>query len=69
MRVEEEEFPNYSQQDATFLDLFIFIDALYVSGGSSARHQEHKIISGIVNCNDGVEKLVINLYTNYQDIS
>ena len=69
MRVEEEEFPNYSQQDATFLDLFIFIDALYVSGGSSVHHQEHKIISSIVNCNDRVERLVINLYTKYQDIS
>ena len=45
-------FPNYSQQDATFLDLFISTDALHVSGGSSAHHQEHKtlhITSGIVN--------------------
>ena len=25
--------PNYSQQDATFLDLFVFTDALHVSGG------------------------------------
>jgi hypothetical protein len=33
--------PNYSQQDATFLDLFIFTDAVHVSGGSSAHHQEH----------------------------
>ena len=33
--------PNYSQQDATFLDLFILTDALHVSGGSSAHHQEH----------------------------
>jgi len=33
--------PNYSQQDATFLDLFIFTDALNVSGGSSAHNQEH----------------------------
>jgi len=44
--------PNYSQQDATFLDLFIFADALYVSGGSSAHHQEHITVhraSGIVN--------------------
>jgi hypothetical protein len=44
--------PNYSQQDATFLDLFIFTDALHVSGGSSAHHQEHKIVHtalGIVN--------------------
>jgi hypothetical protein len=33
--------PNYSQQGAKFLDLFIFTDALQVSGGSSAHHQEH----------------------------
>ena len=26
-------FPNYNQQDATFLDLFISTDALHVSGG------------------------------------
>jgi hypothetical protein len=32
---------NYSQQDATFFDLFIFTDALHVSSGSSAHHQEH----------------------------
>ena len=44
--------PNYSQQDATFLDLFIFTDALHVSGGSSAHHQEHITVhttSDIVN--------------------
>jgi len=35
-------FPNYNQQDATFLDFFISTDAVYVSGGSSAHHQEHK---------------------------
>ena len=33
--------PNYNQQEATFLDLFISTDALHVSGGSSAHHQEH----------------------------
>jgi hypothetical protein len=32
---------NYSQQDATILDLFIFKDAVHVSDGSSAHHQEH----------------------------
>jgi len=35
-----------------FLNLFIFTDALHVSGGSSAHHQEHTTIhiaSGIVN--------------------
>jgi len=44
--------PNYSQQEATFLDIFIFTDALHVSGGSSAHHQEHitgHTASGIVN--------------------
>jgi len=33
--------PNYNQQDATFLNLFISTDALHVSGGSSAHRQEH----------------------------
>ena len=44
--------PNYNQQDATFLDLFISTDALHVSAGSSAHHQEHINVhtaSGIVN--------------------
>jgi len=43
--------PNYGQQDATFLDLFIFTNGLHVSGGSSAHHQEHVTVhtaSGIV---------------------
>jgi len=45
-------FPNYNRQNATFLDLIISTNALYVSGGSSAHHQEHKTVhtaSGIVN--------------------
>jgi hypothetical protein len=33
--------PNYSQQDATFSDLFISTEALHISEGSSAHHQEH----------------------------
>ena len=45
-------FPNYYQQDATFLiHLFISTDVLHVSGGSSAHHQEHTTLhtaSGIV---------------------
>ena len=44
--------PNYDQQDATFLDLFISTDAVHVSGISSAHHQEHITVhtaSGIVN--------------------
>jgi hypothetical protein len=32
--------PDYSQQDAKFIDSFLFTDALHVSGGSSAHHQE-----------------------------
>jgi len=39
-------FPNYNQQDATFLNLFISTDALHVSGRSSAHHQEHKTVHG-----------------------
>ena len=45
-------FPNYNQQDATFLDLFIPTYALHVSGGSCAHHQEHITVhtaSGTVN--------------------
>jgi len=52
MSVHRNIIPNYSQQDATFLDLFIFTDALHVSGGFSAHHQEHITVhtaSGIVN--------------------
>jgi hypothetical protein len=44
--------PNYNQQDATFLDLFISTDALHVSGASRAHHQEHITVhtaSDIVN--------------------
>jgi hypothetical protein len=44
--------PNYSQQDTTFLDIFIFTNALHVSGGFSAHHQEYITVhtaSGIVN--------------------
>ena len=52
MYVKRKEIPNYSQQDGTFPDLFISTDALHVSGGSSAHHQEHVTVhtaSGIVN--------------------
>ena len=41
MSVHRNVIPNYSQQYATFLDLFIFTDALHISGGSSAHHLEH----------------------------
>jgi hypothetical protein len=34
---------NYTQEDATFLDLVIFTDAVHVSGGSPAHHQEQKL--------------------------
>jgi hypothetical protein len=41
MSVHNNLIPNYNQQNATFLDLFISKDALHVSGGSSTHHQEH----------------------------
>jgi hypothetical protein len=43
---------SYNQQDATFVNLFISKDALHVSSGSSAHHQEHITVqtaSGIAN--------------------
>jgi hypothetical protein len=40
MSVHRNIITNYSQQDTTFLE-FISTDALYVSSGSSAHHQEH----------------------------
>ena len=53
MSVHRRVIPNYSQQNATFLlGLFISTDALHVSGGSSAHHQEHITVHtapGIVN--------------------
>jgi hypothetical protein len=53
MSVHRNIIPNDSQQDAKFfIDLFISTDALHVSGGSSAHHQEHITVhtaSGIVN--------------------
>jgi len=52
MSVHRHIIPNDSQQDATFIDLFIFTDALHVSGGFPAHHQEHITVntaSGIVN--------------------
>jgi hypothetical protein len=58
MSVHRNTIPNYSQQDATFLDLFIFTDILHVSGGFFAHHQEHITVhtaSRIVNCNDRVK--------------
>jgi hypothetical protein len=51
MSVHHNIIPSYTQQDATFFDLFISKDVLHVSGGSSAHHQEHttvQIASGIV---------------------
>jgi hypothetical protein len=44
--------PYYSQQDAMFLDLLSFTDALQVSGVSSVHHQEQITVHtapGIVN--------------------
>jgi hypothetical protein len=51
MSVHRNIIPNYSQQDATFLDLLIFTDAVNVSDISPAHHQEHTTVqtaSGIV---------------------
>ena len=50
--------------------LFIFKDALHVSGSSSANHQEHTAVhtaSSTVKFNDRV-RLLINLYTKSQDV-
>jgi hypothetical protein len=52
MSVHRNTIPTYNQQNAAFLDLFISTDALNLSGGSSAHHQEHINVhtaSGIVN--------------------
>ena len=57
MSVHRNIITNYNQQDATLLE-FISTDALHVSDGSFAHHQEHITVhtaSGIVNCNDGVK--------------
>jgi hypothetical protein len=52
MSVHHNVIPNYSQQDAMFLDLFIFTDTLHVLGGSTTHPQEHITVytaSGTVN--------------------
>jgi hypothetical protein len=52
MSVHRNIITNYSQQDATIFYLFIFTDALHVSGSFSPHHQEHVTVntaSGIVN--------------------
>ena len=42
MSVHRNVIPNYSQQDATFLELIYFYRRpLHVSGGFSAHHQEN----------------------------
>jgi len=51
MSVHRNVIPNYGQQDATFLDLFISTDAVHVSGGSSAHHQEHRFYPEILCTN------------------
>ena len=48
MSVQQKLISNYSQQDATFLDLFISKDGLHVSGGSSAHHQEQTVEAALV---------------------
>jgi len=47
MSVHHNIIPNYSQQDATFLDLFISKDALHVSGGSFAHHRGHRTVQTV----------------------
>jgi hypothetical protein len=52
MSVHRNVISNHSQQDAIFLDLFIFTDALHVSSGSSSHNQEYVTVhtaSDIVN--------------------
>jgi len=52
MSVHRNIITNYSQQVAGFFYLFIFTDALHVSGGFSAHHQEQITVhtaSGIAN--------------------
>jgi len=51
MSVRRNIIPKYSHQYSTFLDLFIFTDAVLVLGRSSAHHQKHTSVhtaSGIV---------------------
>jgi hypothetical protein len=48
MSVHHNIIPSYSQQDATFLDLFISKDTLHVSGDSST-HTTVQTASDIVN--------------------
>jgi hypothetical protein len=58
MSVQRNIITSYSQQDATFFLNFISTDALHVSVGSSAHHQEHITVhtdSDIVNCSDRVK--------------
>ena len=43
-------FTWYNQTDVTFRNLFSSQDALHVSGGSSAHHQEHKNCTYSVRC-------------------
>jgi len=62
--------PNYNQQDATFLNLFNPTDALHISGGSFAHHQEHITVhtaSGIVTVMIELNGLLVNFYTKSRD--
>ena len=45
---------NYSQQDATFLDLFIFTDALYVSGGATVEEKAQSAIYSTVAASSSI---------------
>ena len=62
--------PNYNQRDATFLNLFNPTDALHISGGSFAHHQEHITVhtaSGIVTVMIELNGLLVNFYTKSRD--
>jgi len=52
MSVHRNRITKYSKKKQPLFNIFIFTDAVYVSGGISAHHQEHitvHIASGIVN--------------------
>ena len=54
--------PNYSQQDATFLDLFISTVVLHVQCGSSAHHQEHITVHTASGIGRQYLKLCVQLF-------
>jgi len=59
--------PSYSEQGATFLDLFISKDALHVSSSSSARHQEMVLssISSTVAASNSIGWQYLKLFVQF----